>query len=266
MHVHTVSSPDAEIPAKELCAMAGAAAVERIGFVAHLDLHPLDFCHGGFSETVYLEELDRAEEYSDVEVLRGIEIGEPHRFFSDAALLFDPSSYDFLTGALHWIGNELILDESPFLTGQPLPLIEQYYRETLEIISSGNVNIIAHMGIFRRGMARAGISTNIDETQIFPGLVREVLSASIDAGVAIELNTSGLRRDENTTYPEPGVLRLYRSMGGNRITLGSDTHKPEHAFYGLERGKALLEGLGFREYGIFRSGEYFQCPLHSQVV
>jgi len=242
--------------------MAGAASVGCIGFVAHLDLHPEDFCHGGFSEESYLKELKQAAFVSDIKVLRGIEVGEPHRFFPGACELFRSGEYDFIAGALHWIGNSLILDEKPFLEEELLPLVEQYYRETLQILEQGNVNILAHMGIFRRGMARAGLSTDIDETTVFPELIREVLTAAIEKGVAIELNTSGLRRRESVTYPSHSVLELYRSMGGTMVTTGSDTHKAEHAFFGLRQGYDLLHELGFLECGIFRSGEYIGCPLH----
>lgn len=260
MHVHTSSSPDAELTASELCSMAQRADVKAIGFVAHVDVHPLDYCFNRFSEPDYLEELDRAESVG-VQVLRGLEVGEPHRFMEDAERLFTRGRYDFVTGALHWLGDDLILDEKPFLSGDPMEIVEEYYRQTLEIVQKSSINILAHMGIFRRGMARAGLTVDFDETGLFPGLLRNILKTMILRGIALEVNTSGLRRPENLTYPIREVLRLYLELGGKRITLGSDTHRQENAFFGLSSGHSLIKSCGYGNYGKFVKDSYEDTPL-----
>jgi len=265
MHVHTESSPDADVPAEELCRLAVIQGVETIGFVAHLDLHPADFCYGGFCEAEYLAGIDFASD-SGVSVLTGLEIGEPHRFLKEAEKLFTRGCYDFLTGALHWTDDLLLLDDKPFLKGDLREIVEQYYRETLTIVQSCPINILAHMGIYRRGMAQAGLATDFDETELFPALMREILDTMIQRGIALEINTAGLRRLEKTTYPSAGVLRMFYELGGNRLTIGSDTHKRENAFFGLSAGRSLLLSCGFRESGIFKRGEYVSTPLHGQRV
>lgn len=262
MHVHTSSSPDAEIPAADLCRMAYEIGVETIGFVAHLDLHPSDYCCNGFSEAGYLAELAETES-AEVKVLRGLEVGEPHRYMEEAELLFTRSRYDFITGALHWIGGRLILDEKPFFHGDPLEIVEEYYRDTLAIVQNAPINILAHMGIFRRGMARAGLRVDFDETGLFPSLIREILETMIQGGIALEVNTAGLRRPERTTYPTAAVLRMYAELGGKRITLGSDTHRRDNAFFGLSSGHSLIKSCGFTDYGAFVSGQYVATPLLS---
>jgi len=261
MHVHTRSSPDADASATDLCRLAACSGVGRIGFVAHLDFHPEDYCYGGFCEKNYIAELDLAEAEGGTEVLRGLEIGEPHRYLDDAMTVFTPSRYDFITGALHWLGDRMILNEAPFAGNDPVPVVQRYYEETLEILDRGGISILAHMGIFRRGMARAGLPADLDETRLFPGLMKEVLEKAIRSEIAIEVNTAGLRRPENTTYPTPSVLSLYREMGGRLVTLGSDTHSLENAFYGLARGERVLRECGFDEYGFYRDGEYHSRPL-----
>ncbi len=261
MHVHTLSSPDAELPAAELSRAGESLGVGRIGFVAHLDMHPDDFCFGGFHEQNYMDELSRASENTCVKVLRGIEIGEPHIYMEQASACFTKEKYDFLTGALHWIGKDLILNEKPFQTEDPLELVERYYRENLLIAASGQVNILAHLGIFRRGMARAGLSTDIHEIQLFPELLKQLFTAMIDTGTALEVNTAGLRRPERTTYPSGEVISMYRATGGERITLGSDTHLREHAFFGLKEGIDIIHSCHFNEYGVFNQGDYLPSPL-----
>ncbi len=262
MHVHTSSSPDAEIPAVELCRIALEVGVETIGFVAHVDLHPSDHCCNGFSESDYLAELDLAES-SGVRVLRGLEVGEPHRYMEEAELLFTRSRYDFITGALHWLGDRHILKGAPFFRGDALEIVKEYYRETLVIVQNSPINILAHMGILRRGMAQAGLTVDLNETVLFPSLIGEILETMIRRGIALEVNTAGLRRPERTTYPIADVLRMYSELGGERITLGSDTHRYKNAFFGLSAGHSLIKSCGFADYGVFVNGEYTAAPLLS---
>lgn len=262
MHIHTSSSPDAELSANELCRLAPEADVATLGFVAHVDFHPSDFCYRGFCEADYMAELDIARaENPDIRVLRGLEIGEPHRFIKQAETVFHRSRYDFITGALHWLDNSLILDKTPFLHGSSQELIEEYYRQTLEIVELCDVNVLAHMGIFRRGMARGGFNTELNEIEMFPVLMKKILQTMIQRGIALEVNTSGLRRPEQTTYPTAGVLRLYSELGGKRLTIGSDTHRQGNAFFGLAQGKKLATHCGLRNYGIFVKGEYRSASL-----
>jgi histidinol-phosphatase (PHP family) len=260
MHVHTQSSPDADIPADELCVMGLAVGVETIGFVAHVDLCPEDHCYMSFSEEQYMRELNIADS-SGTRVLRGLEVGEPHLYMQQAEQLFTRSRYDFITGALHWVEDRLVLDEKAFQTGNAIDLVEEYYRNTLAIVQNTNISIVAHMGIFRRGMARAGLSTDIDEVSLFPVLLKKILQTMINKGIALEVNTAGLRGPDKTSYPTEGVLRLYSSLGGQRITIGSDTHRKQNAFFGLSSGMSLVASCGFGRYGVFVAGEYVPTPL-----
>jgi histidinol-phosphatase (PHP family) len=255
MHVHTDDSPDATIPAAELVLRAADAGLAGIGFVAHLDMHPEDCCHGGFDPAGYGRSLDRARSSAPprVEVLRGLEIGEPHRYGKRAMLMVDGCSYDFIIGGLHWTRDAgLILGKEGF-EGLPADqVIRGYLEEALEIALHADIDILAHFGLFRRGMGMAGLDTGIDECVQFPDLVREVLRALIDRGIALELNCAGLRRIEMVTYPTPALLRLFMELGGHLVTLGSDTHAEPWVFWGLEEGRRLLLETGFREAFLYR--------------
>jgi len=263
MHVHTDDSPDADIPARELLAGAGKAGLAAIGFVAHLDLDPDDFCYDGFDGEGYLQSLSDAErDVPGAMLLRGIEVGEPHRFGDAARKLADYSQYDFITGALHSTRSAgMILGPDAFRGRDPVGIIGEYLSETLEMVTSADMDILAHFGLFRRGMALSGVDTSLDETDIFPGEVDAILEALVSRGIALEVNTSGLRRLEKVTYPIPSILRRYGELGGELVTLGSDTHRDPWRFFGLEEGRRLLLEIGFSHAFIFTRRKQKAYPL-----
>lgn len=77
-------------------------------------------------------------------------------------------------------------------------------------------------------------------------LVLEILKKVIEDGKGIELNTSYHRYRLTDTTPSQDILKLYRKLGGEIITIGSDSHKPSHLGTYIDEAKELLKSLGFR--------------------
>jgi histidinol-phosphatase (PHP family) len=247
MHVHATSSPDASLTERELALRAVEAGLDGIGFVAHVDFHPGDFCTGGFHPDSYAAACREASAASQdrVRLMMGVETGEPLRFREEIGEAVEGLPLDFVTGALHWIGDRFTLGEEAFLQGDPMELVEEYYSRTERIVSECDIDVLAHMGIFRRGMALAGKSTGFDETTLWPGMLRRILTSMIERGIALELNMAGLRRPEKASYPVPAVLGLYRKLGGELVTVGSDSHRDPWIFFGVREAPKLLREAGF---------------------
>jgi histidinol-phosphatase (PHP family) len=261
-HVHTTDSPDASLTALELAGRAAAAGLGGVGFVAHVDFHPDDFCTGAFSAASYDGSFrEAAAGEGGLILLKGVEIGEPHLFMDEAVVALQRFSYDYFTGALHWVGGRLVLDASTFEGGGTADLVEEYILDSIRIASESPIDILAHFGVWRRGLALAGMDQDPDETLLWPGLLRRLFEAMMDRGIALEVNTAGLRRREAVTYPTPAVLRFYRNCGGSLVTLGSDTHAEPHVFFGLDRGAALLRSEGFEKAYCFRDRRPVPFPL-----
>lgn len=267
MHVHTVNSRDASLSELDLADRAVTEGLAGIGFVAHLDFHPGDHCTGFFNRERYAAAVSgAAQAQPGLSVMLGVEMGEPHLFGPRAMEELRGGKPDFITGALHWLDDRLILEPEAFRTTPALTVIEEYYRTTLRMLDEPCFHVLAHMGLFRRGMAMAGLDTDLDETRLMPGLLQDVLGRMVEKGVILELNTSGLRRKERLTYPALPVLEMYRSLGGELAALGSDTHGDPWVFYGLEQGRALLLEAGFRSCCRITGGKSVQYPLGSPAA
>jgi len=51
--------------------------------------------------------------------------------------------------------------------------------------------------------------------------------------------------------PSENILLLYRSMGGTRISLGSDSHTGDSLGYGFDYGRFAALKCGFTEFLTF---------------
>ena len=76
--------------------------------------------------------------------------------------------------------------------------------------------------------------------------IEEVLKNIINAKKGIEVNTSTLRSMVNETMPSIDILKMYYDLGGEIITVGSDSHKAEDVGAGIKESIEVLKAIGFK--------------------
>ena len=111
---------------------------------------------------------------------------------------------------------------------------------------------MAHIGYTRRYMLRDGYDLPLTMENHGDEL-DAIFRTLIAGGRGIEMNCSGLRNPGiRDTIPVFSVIRRYRELGGEIITLGSDAHCTADAALGNARGLELLREAGFRYFTVFR--------------
>ena len=92
-------------------------------------------------------------------------------------------------------------------------------------------------------------------------LLTEILRTVIADGKGIEINTSSQRYGLTDLTPSRDILKLYRELGGRILTIGSDSHKPEHLGAYIDETKQELKMLGFKEFCTFDKMKPVYHPL-----
>ena len=83
--------------------------------------------------------------------------------------------------------------------------------------------------------------------------IEEILKNLIATGRGLEVNTAGWKYGLKFCHPQPGIIKRYRELGGEIITIGSDAHLPEYVGYEFSRAEEVLRQCGFRYYAQFRN-------------
>ncbi len=189
--------------------------------------------------------IDARERYNGrMKIVYAIEIGQPQVCASVSRSFLDSHDFDFVLGAIHATPEGLdyyFVDYDRMDFDQ---MFRSYYARHLDLIRFGNINSIAHMDYPVRKMERwlrkpASMLRYKDE-------VAEVVRLAAQSGVALEINTNGLRNWFGRLSPEPWVLELYRAFGGTFVTTGSDAHNTDHAAFGIREARELAESLGLK--------------------
>ena len=81
-------------------------------------------------------------------------------------------------------------------------------------------------------------------------------------GKGIEINTAGWKYGLPFAHPHQDVLKRYKELGGEIITVGSDAHRPEHVGYDFYKVGDLLKECGFKYYTEFKARK----PIFRQLT
>ncbi len=259
-HIHTAFSADARPSMAEVCEQAIALGIPEICFTEHADFTPGDPCSGYFRPEAYFAELERCrEQYGDRLVIRaGAEMGESHLFPYETELLMDEYPFDFIIGSLHWVRDELILSREYFEKHSKHEAYQRYFEELLIMVRVGGFDVVGHFDVVKRyGYDVHGPFDPHEHEEI----IREVLRACVEVGIGLEVNTSTLRRPVNEPSPGLTILKWYREMGGEIVTLGSDAHEVAHVGHALDEMVALVKAAGFSHIATFHDRQVYFVPI-----
>ena len=134
-----------------------------------------------------------------------------------------------------------------------------YFEEERKLAEWGKVDTIGHLTYPLRYIC--GEHGRKVDLRDYNAEIEAVLKAIIHSGIALEINTSGLFQQLQSTMPSEDVISTYRHLGGELITIGSDSHYGEHLGRGICAGMELAERCGFRELTIFENREPILIPM-----
>ena len=266
-HVHSEFSDDSFYAVDDVCCDAVKLNLEEICFTDHVDYGVKPDIAGPDTRIVdgkavtnvdyprYFEALSAAREKfaSDLAVKSGLEFGVQSHTIPQFNALFERwgSEMDFAILSIHQVG-DLEFWTGDFQRGRTQQEYnDAYYAEMLAVVEQfKHYSVLGHLDLIKR-YDPAGIYLFEKSRDV----IAEILTRVIADGKGIEVNTSSFRYGLADLQPCTEILRLYRDLGGRIVTIGSDSHKPEHlgAYIALVRRR--LAALGYREWCTFDKGE-----------
>ncbi len=244
-HIHSYLSTDSKATMDDICQNAIQNGIGEIVLTDHYD---------PFNEDIFCEKTyNAAQAFADVSemqsrygkhlsILCGVESGQSQLYpESTKKLLLHP--FDYVIGSLHNITGDIDLALVDYKQIDPHKLFEQYFRELILLAKTGLYDCIGHIDYPRRYYHLAGGSFSIAD---YGDLLVVLLKEIIYRGKGIEVNTSGKRGSLQDTMPGLDVLKLYRNLGGEIITIGSDAHLATDVGRFIPQTTEMFPSLGIR--------------------
>ena len=261
-HVHTEFSDDSVYPMKTVIQDAIAMGMNEICLTDHVDYgvkidwdcgKQIQYRNGEPLANVdyprYMFEIDRMKRLygNKIRIKTGLEFGIQKHTIPDFQRLFERYAFDFIILSIHQVENQEFWTQD-FQRGRSQKEYQQrYYEEMLAVVRDyKDYSVLGHMDL----IARYDLAGVYPFEKVRP-VIEDILHIVIADGKGIEVNTSSHRYGLTDTMPSANILKLYRDMGGRIITIGSDSHKPEHLGAYIRETQALLKSLGYKQFCTF---------------
>ena len=268
-HIHTRFSCDSKTAVMAACEAAITRGMREIAVTDHADFEPLDEGCGYLRADAYLAEIERCRRKYDgtLTIRTGVEIGEGHVHRDRAAALLEAHEFDFVLGSLHWVNGHPTWDGRYFGRHTLTEGLRAYFDELTHLAAEADYDVLAHFGIVRRAAYKAFKLQTLDYAP-YEGAIRRILRILIERGNGLEINTATCRRGMGAPSPTLQVLRWYRQMGGEILTLGSDAHISDAIGAHFDTALDLAREAGFTRLGTYEKREprWVELPRHRNGV
>jgi histidinol-phosphatase (PHP family) len=185
-----------------------------------------------------------------VKIRLGVELGQAAEDFSRADRFLDGApQLDFIIGSVHntaeKYGRKDFCTFSSRDENYCRECIDAYLDEMLAVAKWGRFSVLGHMTLPLRYMNEdLGLHMTFDG---FEDKCEAVFKEIIPKGLGIEINTNR----GNSPLPYGKILRQYRRLGGEIITMGSDSHSPRYIGCKFAENAELLRECGFEYFTTF---------------
>lgn len=262
-HTHSVISPDAAQTLHELCAAAVEAGLSEVCVTDHWNLvtqpgelqtEPLDW-----RPSLAQWERCRDEFAGKLELRLGVEVGNGILDLAVCRETLSLPQLDFAIGSLHNMSGKFhhkgiyTAARKAKSRQEGEAILEDYVNSLGELADSDSYDVIGHVLYPLRYLPKEfGLTL-----KPWWDRLAEAFKTAIAKGKGMEVNTT----QGATVADWAPYLRLYRDLGGEVLTFGSDAHRVQYVGASIREARELAREAGFRWMTTYKSRTPFFSPL-----
>ncbi|MHB1314046.1 MAG: histidinol-phosphatase HisJ family protein [Christensenellales bacterium] len=256
-HLHSSCSFDSKESMMALAARCHELGILDICFTEHVDY--------GYPFRGDYELLDRADyarqialvraSFPDMKIRMGIEAGMMQDSLKVTEDFIKDMPLDYVIGSVHEYREDGVTIDPYFTVFEPGSCRDVYLRYLQEMDSClreadfyqvmGHVNYLSKIAQFHHVPMRYADA---------PALIDSILSTLVKKGKGMELNTS-CSRYETSMETIFSIIRRFKELGGEIITLGSDSHRVSSLGFLWQKAVDTLQAAGFQYVATFEKKE-----------
>jgi histidinol-phosphatase (PHP family) len=259
-HMHTPLCRHATGEPTEYAARALALGLTEIGFSDHAPMPQDGFDNWRMSSSQlddYVEKVRRAQrDHPSLTIRLALEVDYLPGQEGWIQALAARHPWDYFIGSVHYVSPPWAIDDpamrSEWSTRDPAEVWKAYAQRLTEAAASGLFDIMGHADLPKK----FGVRPPGDCVRLFAGF----FAAAAKSGVAVELNTAGLRKDCREIYPSRPLLELaFRE--GVPIAFGSDAHAVDEVGADLGQAVGLARSVGYTRWCRFAQRRRETVPI-----
>lgn len=243
-HMHSNFSGDSETDMEDMIKKSIELGVKEICFTDHVDYDIISDVPFETDYNAYFSKLNYyADKYkNNIIIKKGIEMGVQSHILNQCSNDINKYPFDFVICSLHAMNRVDLYNGTFFNNITQKQAYETYYTELYNIVKNyKDYSVLGHLDLIKR---YGGYNQELDD-RLFSDIIESILKEVIYSGKGIEINASCFRYGLKDLTPSSYILQMYKDLGGEIITTGSDSHIPSQVAFKFDYIYEKLQSFGF---------------------
>ena len=255
-HLHSSFSGDSEASMESMILKGIELELENMCFTEHMDMDYTyikaeDIGMFDLNTKAYISKLQQLKEmYSDkIHIYLGVELGLQPHLSEELKQYVKEYDFDFIIGSSHICNKKDPYYPYFYENRSEEEAYLEYFTSIVENIKTFHqFDVYGHLDY----VVRYGPNQDKEYSYIrYKEIIDQILTLLIKMGKGIEINTGGISYGLKELNPCTDIIKRYRELGGEIITVGSDAHSTNHLCHGFDKASDVLKACGFKYYAIF---------------
>ncbi len=235
-HFHSKFSTDGRSPLEAVVKRMYDSGLKYITNTEHFDADPKDDGFGFYDYARIAAVLDGLRKEFGINIYHGVETTYQTEHEGEIKDFIKGNEFDLIIGSVHYINGVLISEYC-----QNTDDFTDYFDLAEELSRRDYFDVFGHLDYLRKYTDRYEEKKHISR-------IESILANIIGKGKSLEINTSGYRHSSGMQYPSDHILSMYKDMGGELLSIGSDSHAVGHVCTGYGEVFTKLKKLGFGKH------------------
>lgn len=264
-HTHSDNSADAHHSVTFMCEKAVEQSISGICVTDHCEMRDYisDKYERRITQSVF--EVDKAKRVFNgrLAVMAGIECSDVLYDEALTAQVLGAFAFDMVMVSQHnTMGGEDVYycDFAQWSAQELDSYLTDYFTYLTRVAKWNGFDTLGHLTYPVRYITGKH-KVPVDLTR-YDDLIDEILLTTAQNGKAIEINTSGLWQALGDTMPPFRYVKRFRELGGEYITLGSDSHSADTLGRGIESAMQMLIDAKFQYFTFYKQRQ----PLQFKII
>lgn len=259
-HIHTSYSRDSKVPIDEYYKLANGLGCKYFVCTDHIEFMS---CFNHIDWTVDYENQDKDLErlgklYPNVLPLKGIEIGYRKDQLSRMKDLMANREFDLVNMSIHDNTEIDYYFVEHFKKHGVHETLIIYFENMIDgLLTWDNFDVLSH---FDYGFKTAYLIDNDMKISRYEDYLKKIFELLISKKKALEINIK-VQETINDVNHVKYFLNLYRSLGGERITISSDAHTIDAYLNYFDKYASIAKELGFDEVCYFVKRQEYRYKI-----
>ena len=254
-HTHSHYSPDSFARIEDMASHAIKCGITELGISDHFDFfYPDGELANPGNVSKYISSIKKAQKKFEgkLKILVGAEFGLRRDAIATATDIAKNHDFDYIIGSMHEHSSGYGYHSANFFGSLSKERAYRiYFENMLQVVNDCDCfDVIGHLDYIERYGRYADKSLVYKD---YADVIDELLKAIIAKGKGIELNTAGYSYGLGHPHPQLNILRRYRELGGEILTVGSDSHRPDSIGQYFNKAAHVLEEAGIKYITSFKS-------------